>query len=97
MFVNLCSQRKIKYSRNMSFLGTNQARLNPCEGREDPDKPTRRERIQVVAVEGGGAEVVEDMVEEGGAGAGTPMTGLSRTRTKLGGAIIIGKEATTGR
>jgi len=50
-----------------------------------------------VAVEEGGAEAVEaaDMVEE--AEAGTPVTGLTRTRTKLRRAIIIGNEVTTGR
>ena len=99
MFVNL-SQRKTKSSRNMSFLGTDQVRLNHCEGREDPDRLVRWGRAQVavavVAVEEAGAEVV-DMVEEGEVEAGTPVTGLSRTRTKLRGATTTGNGVMTRR
>lgn len=96
-FVDLNSQRKIKSSRNMSFLGTSRARLNPREVREDPDRVIRQERVQVLVVEGGGAEVVEavDLVEE--VEAGTPAIGQSRTRTKHRGAIITGSEVTTKR
>lgn len=98
---NLNSQRKTKSSRNTNFLGINRARSNPHEGREDPDRVTRRERGPVVAAEGGagaaeGAEVV-DPVEEAEAGAGMPVTELSRTRTKLRGAITTGNGVTTRR
>ena len=97
--MNPNSQRKTKSSRNTSFPGISRARLNPHEGREDPDRVIRQGRTQVVVVEGGGAEAVEavDLVEEAGAEAGTPAIGQSRTRTKLRGAITTGSEVTTKR
>jgi hypothetical protein len=65
VLMNLHSQRKTKSSKNTNFLGINQARSNPCEGREDPDRLIRRERAQVVAVEGGvGVAGAGDAVEE---------------------------------
>ena len=104
--VNLDSRRKTESSRNMSFLEINRARSNFHERREDPERVIRRERVQIVAVEEGGVEVVEvvevvDLVEEAVDGAavvvGTPVTGQLRTRTKLPGAITIGSEVTTRR
>jgi hypothetical protein len=95
MFVNLNSQRKTKFSRSMSFLGINRGRPNPREERKGPAKVIKRERVQAVDVEEGGVEAVEaaDVVGEGE--AGTPVTELPRTRTKLQGAITIGNEVMT--
>lgn len=97
-FVNFDSRRKIKSSRNTSFLGISRARSNHREGREDPDKVIRQERAQVVVVEGGEAEVeAVVLVEEAEAEARGPAIGQSRTRTKLRGAITTGSEVTTKR
>jgi len=79
MLANLDSRRrKTKSSRSMSFLETNRARLSSHEVREDPNRPIRRERAQVVVVEGEGVGEAEagGMVGEAEAEAGMPMTGL---------------------
>ena len=99
-FPNVNSLRKTKSSRNTSFLGTGLARLNPHRRREDQDRTIRgRARVAAVVVEEGGAGEVEavDPVEEAGVEVGTPVTGRSKTRTKLRGAITTGSEATTRR
>jgi hypothetical protein len=97
MFENLFSRRKTGSCRNTSFLGTKQGRLNPHQGREDLDRLVRWQMAQAVAVEGGGVNAVEavDVVEE--AEAGTSVTGLSRTSTKLRGVITTGNEVMTRR
>ena len=102
ILVNSSSQRKTRSFRNTSFLGINQVRLSPRAGRRDPGRFIRREKVRVVGVGGGGggvAEVVDavDVVEEGEGEVGTPGTGLSRTRTKLRGAITTGNEVMTRR
>ena len=92
--MNVYSQRKTKSSRNTNFLVINQGRLNPREGKEDPDRLIRRGKTQVVVVEEGGVGAAE-VVEE--AGAETPVTGLRRTRIKLRGAITTGNGVMTRR
>ena len=94
MLIDLHSQRKTKSSRDMSFPGINQDQLNSREGREDPDRVMRWQRVQVVAVEEGGAGA-GDMAEEGE--AEIPVTELSRIRTRLRGVITTGSEAMTRR
>ena len=101
--VNPNSRRKIKSSRNMNFLGTNRARLNPCKEKEGLAWVISRERVQaaVVAVEGG-VEVVDvvdvvDVEEEAETEVGMPVTGLPKTRTKPRGAITTGNEVMTRR
>jgi len=104
-FVDVNSRRNTKFSKNMSFPEIGRVRLNPHEGREDPDRVIRRGRAQVVGVEEGGEEVVEvvgvvevvDLVEEVEVEAGTPVIGQSRTRTKPRGGITTGSEVTTRR
>ena len=102
MLADLDSQRKTKSSRNMSSLGTNRARLNPRGGKEGRIKVIRRKRAQAVVAEDGGVGGAEagdieagDMVEEGE--VGIPVTGLSRTRTRLQEAITAGSEVMTRR
>lgn len=93
MLENLNSQRKTRSFKSTNFLGTNQDRSNPREGREDLDRVMR---TQVVAVEGGAeAELAAGVVEKGE--EATLVVGLSRARTKLRGAITTGNGATTRR
>ena len=98
MFENIDSQRKTRPFKNMNFLGTNQVRSNPREGKEDLGRVIKRERAQVVVGEGG--------VEAGGGEAAgavekgeevTLLRRLLRARTKPRGAITTGNEATTRR
>jgi len=100
--VDVNSQGKTRSFRNTNFLEIGRDLLSPRARRKDPGRFIRREKVRVVGVgEGGGgvAEVVDavDVVEEGEGEVGTPGTGLSRTRTKLRGAITTGNEVMTRR
>lgn len=96
MLENLNSQRKTKSFKNMSSLGTNQAKPNPREGKEDLDRIIRWERAQVTVAVGGG----EEGEAAGVVGEGEEVTLVTRpirARTKLQGVITTGNEATTKR
>jgi hypothetical protein len=102
MFRNLNSQRRTRSFKNTSFLGTNQVPSNPCKERGDPNRFTRRERVQVVVVEEGRVGVVEAVEAVGVVGeeevqGGTPAKGQSKARTKLQRAITTGNGAMTRR
>jgi hypothetical protein len=98
MLENPNSQRKTRSFKNTNFLGTNQGRSSPREGKEDLDSVTQWERAQVVVVEGGGeVEEAGEVVGMAERGEVTPMTRLPRARIKVRGVITTGNEATTRR